>query len=264
MESEPNSGIILSLARAMQENINRLERLDIVAKAIIARNALHRELSWLLFMAALCTLLGSFSAASRAETLAVRTAAGVCIVLVVMFLFEWRYSFHAFMLACFGAAIIDFWFYSQLQANSHWIGRALSSSMFIFMGLSAWSWAVPFATARKKGWQEERRTAQRLYEMLLGGPGPEDCWISAGNFWVGYFTYRLVRLEDYWAVARFKREKYHKMLEFRVLGKDGVRVTDPAWDKLELYIAGKKIRNAQVGPEGYEKLMRLTVRSSPT
>ena len=242
--------------------MNRLERLDIAARAIIARNTLHREQRWLLFMAALCTLLGSFSTASRAETLAVRAAAGVCIVLLVVFLSEWRYSFHAFMLACFGAAIIDFWSYSQLHANSNWIQRALSSSIFIFIGLTAWPWAVPFATARKKGWEEDRRTAQKLYEMLMGRPGPDDCWISAGNFWVGYFSYRLVHLEDYWAVARFKREKYQKMLEFRVLEKDGVRVANPG-DKLELYIAGKKIRNAQLGPEGYEKLMRLAVRSLP-
>jgi len=128
------------------------------------------------------------------------------------------------------------------------------------MSARAWPWAAPFATAYKKSWEEERRTAQKLYEMLMVGMGPaEDCSISAGNFWVGYFTYRLLYLEDYWAVAKFKREKYHKMLEFRVLEKDGVRVTAAEDAKLKLYIAGKKIRSAELSPERHEKLLRLAM-----
>ncbi len=248
----------------MQENIKRFERLDIAAKAIIARNALHFEQGWLLFLATMCTVFGMLTPASRIETLAFRAAAGTCIVLLVLFLFDWRYSFHAYLLALVGAAITAYRIHSQLYPHSGWIEIVLIPCFFLSHGLRAWPWAVPFAAARRKGWEEERRTAQKLYEMLLGGPGPEDCWISSGNFWVGYFTYRLVRSEDYWAVARFKREKYQKMLEFRVLEKDGVRVTNSAGDKLELYIAGKKIINAQVGPEGYEKLMRLAMRSLPT
>lgn len=49
------------------------------------------------------------------------------------------------------------------------------------------------------------------------------------------------------------------MLEFRVLGQDGVRVTTAEGGELKLYIAGKKIRSAKLSPERHEKLLRLAM-----
>jgi hypothetical protein len=243
----------------MEDRLNKLERLDIAARANIAGDMLHRRQGWLLLMAVICALLGANSTASPTETLAVRAAAGTYAVLFVLFLLKWRYSFHAVVLASFGTAIIDYWLYPQLHLHSDWIGRLLSACVFISMGLTAWPWAMPFATVHKKGWKEDRRAAEKLYEMLLYGTGlAESSFVSSGNFWIGYFDYRLLYFEDYWAVAKFKRGKLH-MLEFRVLEKDGVRVTAAEDAKLKLYIAGKKIRSAELSPERHEKLLHLAM-----
>jgi len=246
----------------MKEQVSKVERLDIAARANIAGEMLHRQQGWLLFMAVIFALLGANSTASPVETLAVRAAAGTYAVLFILFLLKWRYSFHAVVLASLGTAIIDYWLYPQLHLHSGWIGRLLSASVFISMGHTAVRWATPFATAHKKGWEEERRAAEKLYEMLLYGTGMvESSFVSAGNFWIGYFDYRLLYLEDYWAVAKFKRGKHH-MLEFRVLAQDGVRVTAAEDAKLKLYIAGKKIRSAKLSPERHEQLLRLVMSSS--
>lgn len=155
----------------MEDRVNKLERLDIAATANIAGDMLHRQQVWMLLMAVIWALLGAVSTASRIETLAVRAAAATYTVLFILFLLKWRYSFHAVVLASFGTAIIDYWLYPQLHLHSDWIGRLLSACVFISMGLTAWPWAMPFATIHKKGWEEDRRAVEKLYEMLLTGPG---------------------------------------------------------------------------------------------
>ena len=99
--------------------------------------------------------------------------------------------------------------------------------------------------------------AKELYELLMGNGLTavfED--VSAGNFWVGYFTYRLMFMKDFWTMGKFKRGTL-RPLEFRVLEKTAVRITIAPNGRPELYIDGKKIRNAKVMPEFHSSLMRL-------
>ena len=141
---------MLAGKKAMKEQVSKLERLDIAAKAIIARNRLHREIKSLLFMGALCTVLGVFSTAPLVETLWVRIAAGSCIVLVLLFSVEWRYSFHVLILVLVGAAIVDYWLYPLLHLHNHWTFRILSAGAFLSLSFRQWRFAAPFATANKK------------------------------------------------------------------------------------------------------------------
>ncbi len=243
----------------MKKDLSKLERLDLAARAMVSEMALHRIRIGMSFLSVVLGLLALSSTASPAETLSIRGAAAVCVVLTLLAWFGWRYSFHAFALACVGLAILTFLFDSpHPHTVLGWISQFALAFVWSNVGYHLLKRGILFAAIRGQGWETERSQVQDWFE----GPMNQErssvvLDIPTGSFWTGYFTYRLVHLGDSWAVMKFKTGNYYRLLDFRILDKSMVRVKEVVERRLEIELDNVKVRNVSPTPEVHDSLIRL-------
>jgi hypothetical protein len=109
---------------------------------------------------------------------------------------------------------------------------------------NVWNQAGPIALVGGPGWENERSQVERWQQILTSaGPLRDVVEFSTGSFWTGYFTFRLLRAERFWVVAKFKKGKTNGKADYRVYELGAVRFTPLPMGEMKVTI-GKKILRA--------------------
>lgn len=99
-------------------------------------------------------------------------------------------------------------------------------------------------------WKAECETVQKWMEALGNTELPSQVLqFDSGNFWTGYFTYRLLNTGFCWVVSKFKKGNVRTMIECKVHSVNEVRLIDIGPGQIEISIRGRNISNIKAAPE---------------
>ncbi|ABF41658.1 hypothetical protein Acid345_2657 [Candidatus Koribacter versatilis Ellin345] len=197
----------------------RVERLDAVAKVLSTVSWLSRARTPLLFVVPICILLTVSSEASRLETVLIGIVSASALLALVALWTEWRYKLYVVAALClvFGASGILWQYQEAHKRPMDWFYGSGLSLMFLYWGCAIVVTAHRYAVVNGDSWREEREQVDALIQRVARRSEPDVLEFSTGNFWRGYWTYRLYNLGTGWLVARFKKGST-KLVECRVRG----------------------------------------------
>jgi len=164
------------------------------------------------------TALAIEPTASFYETLSLRVTA-IFLSLTTMILWSnWRYKLFLPAILIFSFGVIDAFFRRPLRTNLDWL---VSASWFIgFIVLTSYAWwnqASIFATVNSPGWEQAQSQVEAWWSILTAPErGRDVIKFSTGNFWMGYYTYRLLSPGPYWAIAKLWNGKVAARSQFRI------------------------------------------------
>ncbi len=184
----------------METPTDEVARLDIAARAVISKVFISGNRWWVLFIN-LCLTALVFASNDRFTTPLIAPAFAVCAVFATVVLWvNWQYKLYVPALFCFAIAIGCVLLGKTFITPSDRIYGILMSSIY---GYAFWTLAAPFATVNAPGWEKEQSQVAAWWRVLTTPERDKDVIeFSAGNFWTGYYTYRLLRPGPYWVVAK--------------------------------------------------------------
>ena len=251
----------------MNKELTEIERLDLAARAESVETALSRGVLPMVFVTVFILLLAVGSQASPSETLAVWTFGLIGVVTVIMLLLRWCYAAYGVSILNFLAAIEILTMYSNDRYSHTFLGSTTNQFFLVWGLLNGYAWwkaAAPFVAAHDGSFDEERgKVGQWLAHLKSGDRNGHVIEFSARSFWNGYWTYRLLALEDCWAVAKFKFRNLRGLVTYRIRKPDAVTVFEQPNGKWRIGIAGRFIPDADVSPEFRNRLLHIKGESNP-
>jgi len=237
---------------------SEIDRLDLVARAEATKVAISRARLPLTILSLFGIFLAVESEASFNETLSVRVLVMLAVVITIL---VWRGS----RFAVYGIAVLYFailvgsWLpfddpdsYTLLGSTT----RAMVSAMILFAGYRWWTNAMPFIAAQSKDLYKERsKVAEWNSALKSSHESNQLVELSTKSFLRGYWTYRLLNTGFCWASAKFKTERMDRILDFRVLGLNAVRLTEQAPGQLSIEMADRLIQEIQISGEMRDRLL---------
>jgi len=249
----------------MKNDLTEIERLDCAARAKAAGSTLRYQTWFLSVMALIFVLVVSLGKAAPLQTLAMRVLASIVVLAALMSWFPiWRYTMYPTAILYFGLAIMELGFGSgHSDSPFAWIepiGLGLGFATCGYALLTRYTSSrlrVPSAAFHGKAWEKERAQVRQWFTELINQGTEEQVFeISTGNFWTGYFTYRFMRRDNAWVVARFKKGNLLRPLEYRVLASAAFAITPLLDGTFYVQIDKRKIREAVVPLHMRESLLR--------
>jgi hypothetical protein len=250
----------------MKKEFTKLERLNFAARAEVAASSLPIHTVLICILSVISILLAVASAAASSEVLAVRVFAALAALAGLSGIIRWRYTWHTFAMFYFAlAALILLFSLGSLNSVFAWAERVGLALIFGATGYgllaryASVELAVPLNAIDDEGWERYRARVRDWLKELLNSATEEKVFeVSTGSFWTGYFTYRFMRREGFWIVARFKKGNYFRLQEYRVLGPDAVELAPPSEEKLNIKF-GKRTLALDVSPDIRGSLPRATI-----
>lgn len=238
----------------MKKELTQIERLDLAARAEVAESFFPQRQVLFAILSALFIVLAVESTASSFETLLVRVVAALTTGTTIMLLLRWRYALHiaaaVFFAVAIGMALLRILDPSVLSSWA--LGYVL---VFVSTGFRFWKPAVPLAAVQGKGWKKEKSQVQQWLKMLENLGTEEQVFeISSGSFWTGYFTHRLLKRGDYWAIATWPKH-YRRFADYRVFGSHAVRITELPGGALNIEIEKRRLGRVAVSPDVHDALL---------
>ena len=234
------------------------ERLDLVARGEATRQLLHRTRLPMTAVSAFIVLLAVISSAPFTETLAVRIMALIAILATAMIWLRVRYAIYAlpalFFIIAGGTWIFDDPDYRTTLGSTT---RYVVSLMVAFAAYRWWTNARPFLASQSEAFDRERSEVKEWLNVLLHPAGSDHVIeFSTKIFWSGYWTYRLLRGEGFWAVAKFKLGNTDQLLSYRVMAFDAVTFTEKADGGLVVTMGDRSV-SAALSSDMRERLSGL-------
>jgi len=240
---------------------NEVQRLDLVAQTEATKAVLWRARVPITIVSVFCVWLGCISTASPGETLGVWLAAILTAMTAVMLWMKSRSAPFA-MTLLFVAVLIAPWLVADNEPDIH-TALGLTSQYFVsaIIFIIGYRWpfiAVPFIEGNAESLESERRQVGQWVRML-SVPGYKDPVVefSTTSFVNGHWTYRLLDVGTWWAVAKFKTRNTERPLELRVLEKNAVRPTIDSEGHLNIELGSTLISNVTVSSDMRERLLQL-------
>jgi hypothetical protein len=168
-----------------------------------------------------------------------------------------RYALHAaaavFVTFALGMVILRL---HDPAGVSWWVvGYAVA---FVPSGYKLWTTAGPFAATQQRGWEQERRQVRQWLKTFETLAREERVFeFDTGNFWKGYFTYRLMNRGDYWVIGRWKRNS-QRLLDYRVRGTDSVRIKELPGEAVEFKLENHRLGSTWVPADVRKNLLRVS------
>jgi hypothetical protein len=233
----------------------RIGRLKLTADGLAKESYIPRGRLVTTLLAVVTTLLAIGSEADRTETLLVWIIAVMLIITSASFWLRWKYSLHVLSLAF---ALVGIVYFTRLGHRPSILGWSAAIAMGLTFGNSAYCfWKIGSAISAMKalGIHQEFADVRMWLDWLVSQRSPREVLeISAGNFWTGYFTYRLVKLDEFWAVAKFKKDNLERLYEYKFYQVDEVQVIDSPTGEKTLKIAGKLVPRVAASAKVWDAL----------
>lgn len=212
-------------------NLSEIERLDLVARSEAAKALLARYRIPFTLFSALMILLAVVSSASFYETLCVRLAAVLAIATTVMLSRKSRFTGY-FLSTLFVICVLGAWLFDDPDYHTP-LGSAtryLISAMLLFAAHRWWTNGRVLAQGQSEAFSKERSRVEQWMITLASPNEPKASdnvvELSAKSFLRGDWTYRLLKIGEFWVVAKFKFGKLSRVRDCRVYPTDGVSVRD--------------------------------------
>lgn len=233
------------------------QRLDYAAKAFGREAYLRASRAALTILAALGIVLGLCADGHSVEIMAVRA---VAVLIAAATLLSWsssRYSSFGFPLAIltYGILTVVLRYYTEPPEDR--IGELIFLPFVAYWAYSGFVYAFAYLTVEGAGWDNERARIKAWIHQLKIPDGLVPIFeFSSGTFWNGYFTYRLLKADNYWVVAKFKTGKLHRMLECRFLDSSSVQIVEDASGELRIEVDGRPIPRVRTSHDMRTNLLR--------
>ncbi len=132
----------------------------------------------------------------------------------------------------------------------YWLVWLAGSSITLLLMYRTWKGAGPRETKQCEGWEKEHAQVEQWLGVLQNQYLSADVLeFNGGSFWVRYHTYRLMKTERCWAVAKFRKGYLRRPLEYRILELDGLVFSLLSEGKLKIDIGGRTKWNVSASPE---------------
>ena len=239
----------------MKKQLTEMERLDLAAQAQAAQSFLPLLRIAFIFFSTLTVILAIASEASVFENQAMAFLAALSSVTTVMLWLRSRYAMHAATAVFFAVGIGDVLMRYRGATLSAWaIGYVLTMAV---PGYNLWKRAIRFAAVQPIGWEKERSRV-RQWLKTLEDPGTKEpvFEISSGSFWTGYFTRRLLKRPDCWVLGVWRKSP-GRLLDFRVLEPNAVRISELPSGALDIAIEKHNLKHVTLAPHAHDSLLRL-------
>jgi hypothetical protein len=234
----------------VKTNLTDLERLDLAAKAQVTEDSLGRLCLVMAIISVFLALLAFASEAALAETVAVCVIAALAAVATFSLWLRWRFSVQAFAIFVCAIGVGSFFFGASAHSLAGWVSRFCYLAFFLLAGCRWWISAIPFATVSAAGWEKENSQVRQWLELLRTESRPPQVWeLASGSFGTGYYTHRLLKTDNFWAAAKFKRGKLRRLCGYRIYDAQAVRIVESANDKLTVQIGDKLLRADGATPD---------------
>lgn len=247
----------------MKTQLSEIERLDVAARGLVADRLFWQLRISFALLGAITISLATVSTNSPFGTLLVRMLAAFTTFSAIALWSHLRFAVHAAAAVFFAFALgmMILRFHDPARISGWVVGYAAS---FVPAGYRLWRNAIPFAAAQQRGWEQERRQVRQWIKALENCGTEERVFqFDTGNFWQGYFTYRLMNHENCWVIARWKKNS-QRLLDYRVRGTDSVRIKALPGEALEFQFEDRSLGSTWVPADVRNNLLRLSNSSSPS
>ncbi len=231
----------------MKKELSEVERLDLAARALVSAiaNTYGRvSLAVLSFVALLIAIEG---AVSFRETLILCIFAVTAAIVTASLWLNWRYKIHVFAIFLFALGLNLF----LLENHSYgWISDFCYFLAFASGAYERWKSAGPFAAVQRQGWEKERSQVYEWLQKLNGAERADDVIeFSTRSFWRGHYTYRAIRTDRRWVVAKFKKSFNQQLAEYRIRELNDVNFTSLPDGKVKIDIGNSAPAEIDASPE---------------
>lgn len=229
----------------MRRELTETEKLDIAAKAQVAQSYILRIGLLMGFFSLFTIFLAFVSRTPGIESLSVRAFA---LFISITTLLVWRrspFSLHAVALVLLCLGVSMFFFSSRPHSFIDWAWRLAYLVAMSTIALQYWRRGTALVISHRKGWERERQLVRQWLDALMNNQCKDSVLVfSTGTFWTGYFTYRLLKADEIWAVAKFKKGTW-PLLEYRIYDLTRVQITELPNRSRNIIIAGRSFPQAQ-------------------
>ena len=239
------------MAGIMTTPTDEVTRLDMAARAKSCEAFVSR-LRWILLLLSLFFVaLAIGSTASFYETLFVRAAAALAGFTTVVLWSNFRYKLYfpplLFLSLGIGGAFFNFPTH-RIFDRIGWLCGFVGA--FVLPSYHMWRQAGIFATVNTPEWDKERSLVDAWWRTLTAPETDKKGIIefSTGNFWSGYYTYRLMSPGRCWVVAKLWKGKVAALSDYRVRKLSGVTFAATRNGETKVTIEGRTINAANVFP----------------
>jgi len=240
------------------KKVTEVESLDLAARAEAVEPLLSRAVFPLMFLTLISLVFAFQSEDSPSGTLILLALGLIAAITVIMLWRRWCY-------ALYGLSILNFLGAIHILTSSNdifsrtFLGSMKNQLLLVWFLAAAYSWgktAAPFIAAQSDELETERsRVGQWLAELRGDGRDNRVLEFSVKNFWKGSWTYRLLKLENCWAVAKFKSNDMRSLSDYRVHEPYAVKASEQANGKLRIEIADQGINEIETTPEVRGRLL---------
>jgi hypothetical protein len=239
---------------------SKIEKLDLVARAEVTKVAIARARVPVTILSLFFVLLAMISEASPNETLAVRVLAVLAVATTLLLWGGARLAVYGMAVLLFAVLAISR--FSSDDPDAHTLlgstANVVVSAMILVAGYGWWTNATPFIAAQSKALDSERfEVTEWLGALKSSEASNQLVEFSTKSFVRGYWTYRLLNTGSCWATAKFKTGKMGRILEFRVLGLNAIRVTEEPTGPLNVEMMDRVIEDVEISGEMRGRLLRL-------
>jgi hypothetical protein len=229
----------------VETQLTELQRLDLTAKALGNDGYFVRSRLSLTVLSGFFLLELVF-----ADTASMKVVTSIACVGTVLCWLRWRYSVFALPVVVIAVGLGMLLSREFPGSRSGWQGGLAYFPFFAYMAYWYWDQGKTYSTVQGKAWNQERAEVQKLIDLLKN---PSDAGsileFSSGSLWTGYFTYRFLKADNYWIVARFKTGQMRRMLECRVRGPAAIQIVQNSSGELSVQIDGHRIPRVKTSPE---------------
>jgi hypothetical protein len=224
----------------METANEKIARLDMAARALISERYISRN-RWLFLFTNLVLGEFVFAYSTRFDSALIAPIFAVCAAVATVALWtDWRYKIYVLAFFCLlltmGCALLG-------RAFDTLSDRLYGIGMSIVFGLASWKQAGPYAIANAPGWETERSQVEAWWWKLTSPERANDIIeFSAGNFWTGHYTYRLMDVESGWAVARLWKGIGRILPNFRIRELSAVTFASLPTGEKRVTVGGRTTR----------------------
>ncbi len=238
----------------------RAKRLDLAARAesIPKHRRVYRLTASTLTIFAV--LLACFAATKPPEMLAIRAIACLWSITTIVLWANWRHGPWLLGSAFFITGLVSL--FPGIDPSAGWVGRTALASLLCLPSFQLWTAARVYARVHGPDWRDAQSEVREwLCKLENAVPAePEIIEIQGGSFWSGYFKYRLLRVDNLWAVTTYSKT-WREFVEYHVYQAADVKVEFSSDNKLNVRMGNRNLQNATVSNSDRQKLLAIAQSS---
>jgi len=223
------------------EQASVVARLDQAARSKASASLIFRARIALLLVGAFAVVLAVNSSASARETMLTWTLGIGGLTAGLSLYLNWRHKVFALAAFCFlfVACNLVSRDHPHSQTILGWIAAHSLSLLFLYYGFGAVVIARRYALVNSVRYVDERKQIDNSLRTTRDSTDGSLIEFPSGNFWKGYWTYRIANLGPGWMLAQFKRGK-DRLWSCRVYPQEGLTITQLQSGKWRIELTSEK------------------------